>query len=544
MLRWATWVVASALLFGTGCVGRISGGAKASGPNGGGPVCGAHPYGARTELHRLTPLQYQHAISDIFGGQVAASSLYPGAYGQSVTGYSTEEAINEVGDQSTEQLMNAAEAVALEVATAMPALLPCSAGSSPDLSCVGTYLDTVGRLAYRRPLTSDERTALTATFQTAQAGGATFAEAVAILTAHLLQSPQFLYWVEDAAGTGRALTGYELASRLSLMFWDSVPDEVLLTAAANGQLDTPDAVAAQAQRMLASPKANTTLARWMREWTQTAALTASNKDATVYPFFTAAYAQSMNDSFDLFAVDQLRNQGTLSTLLTSPEAFVDANLASAYGVPAPASGQWQKVSLDPTRYAGVLSQALVLATNAHPNTSSYVYRGRTLRKRVLCEPFPAPPANAQTTFATLTMPANPTGKQTSAVVQSQPACASCHSLIDPGGLSFEHFDGAGSYRGQYASGKSIDPSGTTTFGGQTVTFSSNVDLAAQVAQLSELEQCVGAQLFRFTFSRMETADDACTVQPILDALHASGGNLGTALLAVTATDAFSYRVDP
>jgi hypothetical protein len=542
-----TLIVAAALL--TACDGRIfAPGTSLSSPDlpppmpgpGPGPMmldCSArHP--ATADLRRLTVHQYQNAIADIYQGQVQPSAAYPGAYGTSSSGFSTEPGLYAVGEQGATDLMTAAEDVALNVATALPQLLSCSSGAT----CFGTYLDTFGRRAFRRALTGDERASLQTTFDAATADGASFAEATAIATAQVLQSPQFLYAVEGASGSGRALTGDELASRLAFMLWDSVPDDALLDAAP--MLTDSTQLAAQAQRMLASPKADTALARLLREWTQTSALTASDKDSTAFPFFTASYAASLNTSFDRFAAEQLRS-GTLGSLLTSAEAYVDANLAPSYGVTAPPAGQWQKVALDATRYSGVGTQGLVLASDAHPTESSFVFRGRFVRKRMLCDAFGAPPANAQATLAMIPLPMNPTGKEVSAAIVSNATCAACHSLMNPAGLSLEHFDGAGRWRDTYASGRAIDPSGTMPqVDGQAVTFTSQIDLFAQLAPSHALASCTARQMFRYTFSRLETDADACSVQAVQQALDASGGDLSKALLAVVSTDAFSWRADP
>lgn len=506
---------------------------------GGGPALGCsgrHP--ATADLRRLTVRQYQNAIGDIFDGKVQPSASYPGAYGTSTSGFSTEPGLYAVGEQGASFVMAAAEEVALNLAPELPQLLGCSSGAA----CFGTYLDTFGRRAFRRALTGDERASLQTTFDAAVADGASFTEAAAIVTSQLLQSPQFLYAVEGAAGTGRALTGDELASRLAFMLWDSVPDDALLDAAP--QLTDSAQLVAQAQRMLASPKADTALSRLLREWTQTSALTASDKDPAAFPYFDAAYATSLNTSFDRFAAAQLRT-GTLTSLLTSTDAYVDAKVAPAYGVTAPPAGQWQKVALDASRYSGVGTQALVLASDAHPTESSFVFRGRFIRKRMLCDGFGAPPANAQATLAMITLPANPTGKEVAAAIESNATCASCHSLMNPAGLSLEHFDGAGRWRDTYSSGRAIDPSGAMPqVDGHALSFTTQVDLFAQLAQSHALASCTARQLFRYTFSRLDTAADACSVQAVQQALDGSGGDLSKALLAVVSTDAFSWRADP
>jgi hypothetical protein len=483
----------------------------------------------------------------LFDGRLAASSQYPGTVGKSITGYSTEPALNDIGSGGAEQLMFAAEDVALQVPAALPQLLPCAA-STPGEPCVNTFLDKYGVRAYRRPLTATERTELLNEYRAGVASGASFSESMAMVVDHLLQMPQFLYLVEQAGGTGRALNGYELASRLSFMLTDAIPDDALLAAAPN--LGDPATLESQATRLLASPQANTTLARFFREWTGTVQVSPGDKDQTVFPFFDAAHAQSMNDSFDRFVLDQVRNQGTLRTLLRSTDAFVDANMASFFGVSAPPAGQWAKVTLDPTRYTGVVTQPAMMASLAHSSASSFVFRGKFIRKQLLCENLGMPPPNAQQTFNTIPLPPNPTGKDISAAIVARPDCSGCHALMNPAGLSFEQFDALGQWRTTYASGKTIDPTGVLPsvggrpgVAGHDLTFTNHVSMMEQLASEPTVSTCLATQVFRFTFSRLDTAADVCAIQDIGDAVKAAGGSLSEAILAITATDAFTHRSD-
>ncbi len=507
-------------------------------------VCASGRHPATTVLHRLTTPQYQHAIATVFAGRVAASTAYPPGFGVSVTGYSTEEAINQVGEQATLQLQRAAETVAVDVATALPTLLPCSSDASPAQPCLDTWLDTVVRRAYRRRLTPDERAALQRTFDATLTSGGSFSDGVAVLTATVLQAPQFLYVVEDAAGGGRALSSDELATRLSMLLQDSVPDDELLDLAAADRLTDPAVLAAQARRLFASPTADGVITRYFREWTQTKRLLSSDKDATRFPYFTAAYAASLNESFDRFVVGQVRGGGTMKSLLTTTDAYVDAQLAPVLGVPVPAAGTWSKVSLDASRTAGLLTQPLLLASNAHPTQSSFVFRGRSLQKRVLCTPLGDPPANALAEFASVPLPANPTAREVAQGIESRPGCAGCHQVLDAPGLALEHFDATGTYREKDELGRSFDTAGVMMGLKQPLTFSSPVDLAAQLAERPEVTACLATQVFRFTFSRPNTDADSCAVQSLSDALSANGGQLSEALVAVTSTDAFTWRADP
>jgi hypothetical protein len=500
-----------------------------------------------TQARRLTPAEYQNVIADLFDGRLIPSSKYPGPVGKSITGFSTEPVFNDIGAGGAEQLMFAAEDVALQVPAALSQMVPC-ATSSPNEACVNAFLDKYGTRAYRRQLSSTERTELLDEYRAGVASGASFAESMAMLVDHLLQMPQFLYLAEASAGAGRTLSGDELASRLSFMLTGSIPDDALLAAAPG--LTDPATLGAQATRLLASPKANTSIARLFREWTGTIQLTPADKDQTAFPFFNAAYAQSMNDSFDRFVVDQVRGQGTMRTLLRSTDVFVDATMASFFGVAAPPQGQWAKVTLDAQRYSGVLTQPAMLASLAHSRETSFVFRGRFVRKHLLCENLGAPPADAQAVFGSLPLPPDPTGKDISAVVVARPDCSGCHSLMNPAGLAFEQFDALGRYRTTYGSGKVVDPSGVLPrvggrpgVAGHDLPFSDQTSMMEQLANEPTVATCLATQVFRFTVSRMDTPADVCAIQAIGDALSASGGTLGKAILAMTATDAFTHRSD-
>lgn len=501
---------------------------------------GRHP--SVSAMRRLTVAQYANAVRDIFDNRVRASPAYPGAYGSSISGFATEPGINEVGEQSTEQLLTAAEEVGLAVAPVVGQLLPCAAQANE--ACATTFVDTYARRAYRRAVTADEREALLKTYRAARTAGANFGEAIAITAAHLMQTPQFLYVAEDAAGEGRELTAVELATRLSFLFWDSVPDDALLAQAESGALTDPAVLAEQAQRLLASSKADTAMARFFREWAQIDRVSPSDKDTAAFPFFNAGYANSINESFDRFVLGQLRGGGTLKSLLTGSEVYVNSTLASAYGVTPPPAGTWVRLDTTDGRAAGLSTQPLVLASAAHASESSYVYRGRMVRKRLLCDTFGPPPADAQATFSEIALPPNPTARQVSESVRSRAACGACHNQIDPPGLAYEHFDAVGRFRETYAGGGAIEMAGDMPVRGQTVAFSSGPDLMLQLSEHAQVKQCLSLQLFRFAFSRLETEADACTLNALGAALEASDFSLSEGLMAVTRSEAFWLRSDP
>lgn len=497
---------------------------------------------AALDMRRMTEHQYRRAIDAIFTGHVEPSSQFPAPSGKAPTGYSTELGLEDVGEHDVEQIVYAAEDVAEGVAGAMDDLLPCAA-DEPSEACAGEFLDVYGRRAYRRALTDDERAQLLATWQAAGADGATFAEAVALMVDELLQTPQFLYVSEYAAPTARPLEGFEIASRLSFLLWDSIPDDELLDLAEAGGLAERADVLAQAERMLESPNADTTVARLFREWTQTKQITVADKSTDLFPFFDADLATSMNESFDRFVVGTLRDGGSLGDVFRSSDAWVDPRMAEFFGVTAPADGGWARASLDADLYRGIWTQPALLASLAHSDRTSYVYRGVFVRKRVLCETLPPPPPDAM--GVPLDLPPDPTAREESEVRIARAECGACHSIIDGPGLALEPFDAVGRWSPTDALGRTIDPSGTLVGVGEgSIEFTDHADMIDQLAAVPEVEACFARQLFRFSMSRMETEADECTIAAIEAALAESDGDLGTALVAIVGTDAYRQREAP
>jgi hypothetical protein len=501
-------------------------------------VCDGTTHGATAELRRISLSEYNNVISDVV--TVAPGKSFPDGYGKSSTGFSTEPALNAVGEQTVEKILNAAEEVALAMPAGLSKVLPCA--KTGNEACAKTYLSTVGRRLFRRTLTQEEQDGLLDVFRTEVADDASFADALSVMTAQMLQMPAFLYLVEapSDAGKDRARTGLELASRLSFHLWNSAPDDALLDAAEGGKLTTKADILDQANRLFADARSDRGFVRFFREWTGTDLLRLTSKDTTVFDYLDQSFADSVNNSFNKFVVNEVRTGSSLYDLLRSNTAFVDAKLAPFFGQPA--VKDWTQVSLDATQYSGIMTQPGMLGALSHSTDPSYVFRGRFIRKRLLCQPIGAPPANAMAEFASIMLPEDPTAKEVAGAVEAKPACGACHNLLDPGGLALENLDAIGKFRDTYESGKAIDTSGSlSAVTDQPIAFNGPVDMMEALAQLPQTQKCFATQIFRYSSSRLEGDADVCAVQQIQDAMVASQNKLEQAFLASTQTDAFMYR---
>ncbi len=487
---------------------------------------------------RLSRLEYDYVIVDLF--DLPPSARFPGTFGKSKTGYSTEPAINAVGEVTVEDVMLAAEDIALALPDKLPELLPC-AGASADNACAEQYLATIGRRAFRRTLTDAEREGLLTVYQEERADEATFAEAVAVMTARMLQMPAFLYILEAPAddGEARELSGLEVASRLSFYLWNSVPDDALLDRAEAGELVGADAIYDEAQRMFDDSKSRRGFSRFFREWTQVVELEVTSKDLRVFPYLDETLANAINDSFERYVTQSVRAGATLAELLTTPKTVVNPALVEFYGVDP--VDDWTTIDLPADRYAGLATHPAVMAGLAHATETSYVYRGRFIRQRLLCAPVLPPPGNAMTAFNALDKPEDPTARDLSELVRARGDCQGCHDLIDPAGLALEHFDAMGKWRDAYDTGKSIETEDVLRLEDGEIAFSGPAELMAQIAEMPAATDCFARQVFRYEAARMETDDDACTLAEIATALEDSDGRLDEAFLALTRTEAFRFR---
>ncbi|HZO12317.1 MAG TPA: DUF1592 domain-containing protein [Polyangiaceae bacterium] len=518
---------------GGACTGLIGGNETG---NGGEdiPSSGLGP----TPLRRLTRAQYDNTIRDLVGVE-----------GDPASGFSPDEqvgafhsnAVAPVTELHVEQYMDAAEAIALAAVENLDELLPCDPASATTDACADMFIERFGLRAYRRPLDEQEVAELRTVFQTGKA--TSFADGIRLVIQTTLQSPFFLYHVEsDTSSTSSSiakLNGYEVASRLSYFLWSSMPDDALFDAAAIGELDTPDGLRAQAERMLADPKAGESIGNFHVQWLDLTDLSELQKDTTLFPSFDDSMKEAMAQETMRFA-DYVIRQGDakLSTLLTASFSFPSGPLLDLYGVSAPADPN-EPVALDPKERSGLLTHAGVLAQHAHGNQTSPVARGVMVRENILCQTLPSPPENVNNT------PPDPdptlTTRERFAVHTQDPSCAACHQLIDGIGFGFENYDAIGTFRAE-ESGKAVDASGKI-LGTEDIdgAFNGVVELSKILAQSETVRQCVARQWFRYAFGRVESEEDEAGLAALHDAFARTDFDIRELILALVTSDSFRFR---
>jgi hypothetical protein len=287
--------------------------------------------------------------------------------------------VGELNEVNVLRYMDAARAVTDAVASQLDTLVGCDLATvADDDACVKAFVATFGELLYRRPLEQAEVDEHLAFYAYEQTTLMRTPEAAAVqLIQAMLQSPYFLYrweqgWIspEKTASSAR-LNPYQVASRLSFLFWGSGPDRALLGAAHGGGLATNEGIAAQARAMLKSPRAAQALDSFHRQWLGLASLDTLFKDEARFPEWTVTLSNAMRDEIQAFTRHvMLEGDGKVATLLGAPFSFLNADLAKVYGVSGITGTELRRVDLDATQRAGLLTMPGLLAVAAEASVQT------------------------------------------------------------------------------------------------------------------------------------------------------------------------------
>lgn len=499
------------------------------------------PEVAESRIRRLTPAQYQNTVRDLFGDQAISLDLHDDVdiIPSAITIEKYVEAASVLGERGL-------------------GLLGQVPNCAKDDACASAFVDKVATRAFRRPLRDDERTWLNDTYKGLRAKF-TFEESIIVLTQVLLASPQFLYLSNDATpvpnspSTLRRLDDYALASRLSYFLWSSMPDDELLKAASEGRLSADDreGLREQASRMLDSPRAREMAHDFVNEWFELDGgklhfgLEEAPKDPELYPTATPELRRAMLREIGALMEKVAFDGGSVTDLFTSTDAYVNGPLATLYGVPdGPASAaDWRWVKLNPAQRAGLLTRAAFAAVYASDKVQSPIRRGTFVLRNILCYNQAPPPPNVDNR-AIEDLEANgapKTIRQATSIRTSAATCQGCHSVIDPIGFAFEHYDAMGGYRDKEARSQlPIDASGVLTKSGSTDgPVADAVAMSAALAKSEVAAECLSKQWFKHAIRRDPDLADQCSFATIKSAVGPSH-TMRDLLLAIVTSDAFLF----
>jgi len=500
-------------------------------------------------VRRLTHSQYDDTIHDLLGDSTHPASRFPSE--DYADGFKNQLRMQGMPPLLVEAYSAAAEKVALNAFRAgdTNGLIPCKPVSAADTACRDRFIRAFGLRAFRRPLREAEfqRYAAVFTVQAKQAGN--FLEGARAIAEAMVQSPNFLFHVEEGPD-GRAVD-YAIASRLSYLLWNTMPDQALFTAAAKGELRTPEQRERWARRMLADPRAHQSLDEFFNEWLRLEKVLSAAKDHRRYPEFTPELAAAMVEETRRLLDHLVWDDQNFMEFLTANYAYLNSDLAELYNLP-PAVGEFDRVDFPATAHrAGILGEASFLAASAGPIETSPTARGIFVREQLLCQHVPPPPPNVNTNLPDPTEDKPTTRRQRMTDHVDNPVCASCHRLMDPIGFGLESFDAVGQWRsketilinGEDAKAKPkrfdlpLDTSGQVA-GIPDSAFTDSRQLGGILSKSLVCQECIVRQMFRYAYGRMDTAADQPVVQALFARFRDSGFHFKELLVALAASPEF------
>ncbi len=406
-------------------------------------------------------------------------------------------------------------------------------------ACAKTFIETFGGRAFRRPVTADDVVRYNAVY--AGIGGGDHEKGIRAVVRGMLQSPFFLFRTELGVknGSRNDLTGYEIASELSYLFWGTMPDQGLFDAARDGKLQSKTEILVQAKRLLADPRAAASQGRFVDQWLNLRVLADKTKDPQKFPAFTTEVQTELRkETLSFFTETTRATDGTLKTLLTADFSYLSEGAARYYGVPwsGAAAGGLKRVA-QPGR-SGILTQASLLALGATSTDPVAILRGKLVRSRLLCQPIGDPPASAAVVTAMLAPPRN--NRERAAQLLGNPDCAGCHHKMDPIGLVYEGFDAAGKASGvSDVSGEVLDaPSAAGPVNGP-------LELHTKLAESAEVQACFTKLWARYGYAIADSAEASEVVAKLAGDFAAQDTGLASLILSLTQTDHFTSRLgDP
>lgn len=479
-------------------------------------------------LRRLTRDEYIETVRQVLGVSIEkeARELLPPdlrADGFSNTSYNLTVDLSHV-----EAFARLAETIAKRVdATALAREVASCQNLSRD--CVEETVSRLGRRILRGPLSPDELEACYRIAMLVADEGGDHAEGLAYVIQVLVQSPRFLYRTERQIGDGapRPVTDFELATRLSYMIWGGPPDDELLEIAARDELDQPETLGRQLERMLESPRARRQAKRFIFEWLDLGRLDHLRPGRELFPDWDPRLADDMRQEtiafFDEVAWKQDR---PLTDLLTARLSFLTPRLARHYDL-EPKGKELARYDLESVASrGGLLTHASVLTLGG--DDASMVTRGLFVLHDLLGDHVGDPPPGLDTT----PVPSR-SGMSRRDVAQTRvvnPSCGGCHSRFEPLAYALEKYDGVGAHSERDEHDNTLREDGHIEFPGEEKehAFSTSRELFELLASHDSVKHTIQKKIVQFALGRPLVEAD----EPHLEAIHREAGAGGGTYRAV------------
>lgn len=319
-----------------------------------------------------------------------------------------------------------------------------------NMDQVRECLGRLARRAFRRPVSAEELDGYVGIVKAELDAKENFRGAVKAGMLAILCSKSFVFIAEGDENVNRAaINDWEIASRLSYLLWNTMPDEELFSVAEKGKLRDKAELSRQVARMLADERATRFTDSFATQWLRLRKVGMFPPDKKLYPEYDKALEGSMIGETKAFFREVLLGGFTLREFLSSDWSMMNASLAKFYGLAdagLPRDG-FQRVSLPAdSKRGGLLTQAAILSLTSDGTRHRPVHRGVWVSEAIFGKTPPPPPANVEPIATNPVDAPKATLRMKLEAHIHDASCAACHARIDPLGLAFENYDAIGRWR--------------------------------------------------------------------------------------------------
>jgi len=455
----------------------------------------------------LTRVEYANTVFDLLGVDLSADERPKELI---IQGHSEIAGAQKIGYEDNTLFLSLGDKAATSSAAKLDADIKCA-----DAACYRKWTEGFLLRAFREPPPATLVVRYAAILSASEAG-ATSVERVSTFLATVLSSPNFLYRKEFGATTVsgdttvKGMNAYHVASRLSYLVWQSMPDDQLLGAAEKKTLLDPAQRNIEVDRMRKDKRAQKGLRAFVADWMGLFDNNLGKKAPDVLLGTGPDLPQVAARAFDLL-VDEVLTASAgphFSNLLKTDQTFANAAFGSLLGVQATGT-ELQKVTLPATNRVGILTHPMVIGAHSKESGASPFPIGKFVYENLLCMEIPPPPASVPTVQDSSS--GQTLRQKLESVTKDQP-CASCHTRIGPPGFAFLPFDPIGRFKNADAKGQPFDTGGSLMFeDGAPMPFTSAADLSTKLAMRPEIQKCIARRMFRWTYGRFESDKDDSTL---------------------------------
>ncbi|HTK29855.1 MAG TPA: DUF1592 domain-containing protein [Vicinamibacterales bacterium] len=412
-----------------------------------------------------------------------------------------------------------------------------------ETTCAAAILKRLATTAYRQPAGGAELEPLMRFFEEGRRGGG-FEEGIRLGLQAILVSPRFLFRLEEAPpnvrpGEPYRISDIDLASRLSFFLWGTGPDDELRSAGARGRLHEPAVLEAQVRRMLADPRSESLSTRFAAQWLRLQDVDRILPEPVLFPSFDRQLAQGFVRETELFFDSIVREDRDVLDLLNADYTFVNERLARHYGIPDVTGDRFRRVPLEGPLASrrGILGQGSWLMATSVADRTSPVQRGKWIMEVLLGSPPPPPPPNVPLLDETKAVAGGRTLSTRERMEEHRrnPACASCHRVIDPLGLALENFDVTGAWRIKDG-GEKVDAAGVLYDG--TAIDGPDGLRRALLAHRETVLRNFAANLMAYAIGRRVEYFDQPAIRGTVRRAEAAGDRFSSYVLGIVDSPAF------